>query len=378
MSRSLAALLAAQPALLGVGTAGTLLGLPPRTLLHAGPPLRNPRQPPPVLLSSAVMLCLHEGWAHGMAEAETLVRDGGLTWEPAQSRACVVPLAHLVSATTPLLEVGDGLAASTFAPLSTVRGTDVRMGCREPTLLARLAERDQRIAPALARVLLQQGRLPLLPLAVQGLGGGDDLHSRTVEANAALAQWLLAAGDPALAADVADTPLFFLTLWMAACAFMLRCAEPATDLPTLVTRAGGNGESFGICCAGQPGLWSMAVAQAPSGHLLSTASVHMQVCPAIGDSAVIDVLGLGAQTLATAPEPLQAFADFLPPGYAGLAEQLMAKMHPVLERRVGLDARRVLAQASTPLVALAMLAADGQGGLLGRGLYRPPAAVFAR
>jgi hypothetical protein len=50
----------------------------------------------------------------------------------------------------------------------------------------------------------------------------------------------------------------------------------------------------------------------------------------------------------------------------------------VLERPVAVDARRVCAEAAAPLVALAMLGADGATGFVGRGLYRPPLDLFAR
>ena len=89
------------------------------------------------------------------------------------------------------------------------------------------------------------GPIALWPLAAGGLAHGDDLHSRTASANDALAAQLRAHGEPTLADHVAATPLFFLTLWMAASSLILRAAEGG-DRPTLVTRGGGNGERFGI------------------------------------------------------------------------------------------------------------------------------------
>jgi hypothetical protein len=369
-------LIAARPQLLRVATAGEALGLGGRELLHAGPPLADPCDPPPVLLSSAVMTALHEGWAGSAEDAEAQVRRGRLRLSPAQSRGCVVPLAAVVSATTPLFAVGEAGGPVVLAPVSTLGGPDTRMGMRDPALLPRLRERDAQQAPVWRRLLAAHGPLPLLPLAAQGLAHGDDLHSRTSAANEALAGWAASCGEPALAQALTATPLFFLTLWMAASAAVLRAAEPG-GAPTLVTRGGGNGERFAIALAADPERWTTTAAEPPQGRRLDTAGDAV-VCGAIGDSAVIDLLGCGGLALAGAPEPLQAFDGHLPADHATLAEALLAAPHPLLQRPVALDAARVVATGRPPLVALAMLGADGRRGFVGRGLYRPPLSLFAQ
>ncbi len=384
-SQALGRLLAVRPQLTGVVDATQAVGLAPRELLHAGPPLADPCRPPAVLMSSAVITCLHEGWASDAAGAEALVRAGAVRLSPAQERGVVVPLAALASARTPLFEVSDPASGwRTWAPVSAVRGPDTRMGFRDPALLARLAVRDAEVAPAWRKALAAQGPLPLYPLARQGLAGGDDLHSRTTAANQALADWLHAqasasASAQLLAGHLEATPLFFLTLWMAACSLALRAAEGAVG-STLVTRAGGNGEVFGIALASAPERWITTPATTPQGRLMPQVPAGTAVCGAIGDSAVVDMLGFGGQRLAHAPEPLGVLGEFLPPGHAGLADRLLAAPHPDFDapQRAGIDARKVAAENAAPLVTLAMLAADGERGFVGRGVYCPPVRLFER
>lgn len=377
LASALARLLRVEPLLTGTALAGEALRLAPLELLHAGPPLRDPCRPPAVLRSSAVMTCLHEGWASSIDDAESMLLAGELRLSPAQPRGCVVPLALVVSASTPLFEVRDG-ERTVHAPVSTVRGADTRMGFRDPGLLQRLGLRDRDIAPAWQRVLSEHGPVSLLPFAALGLAAGDDLHSRTSAANAALAGWLRQhAADDALAGAVEATPLFFLTIWMAACALMLRAAE-AADAPALVTRGGGNGERFGIALAGSAEYWTCVDAAPPSGRPMASVAAGTVICNAIGDSAVIDLFGCGGQALTGAPEPREVLAGHLPDDLEGLAGRLLSAHHPVLNRLVGLDARRVVSTGSAPLVALAMQAADGLGGFVGRGVYRPPVELFQR
>jgi hypothetical protein len=381
-SRGLRQLLAARPQLQRVVTAAEVLGLAPHELLHAGPPLRDASQPPAVLLSSAVVTCLHEDWAPDQTAARALVQSGALRWYPAQDRGLVVPLATVVSGSTPLFEVLDEqTGARAWAPVSTVRGPDTRMGFRDAGLAARLAHRDSAIAVQWQEVLARTGPLPLYPLAQQGLAQGDDLHSRTTAANNALVSWLRGhTAVSSLADDVEATPLFFLTLWMAACSLALRAAEGDFDTDsTLITRAGGNGEAFGVCLASAPTRWVQVAATAPQGQLLQSVARGTTVCGAIGDSAVIDFLGFGGQRLAQSPEPLNVLKEFLPTGYAQLPAQLLAAQHPAfISQRVGMDVRAVVAARVSPLVTLAMLGADGLTGFVGRGVYCPPLALFEK
>lgn len=372
-----AALARAEPVLARVASAAEAVGLAPHELLHAGPPLADPMRPPAPLRSACVMTALHEGWAASAAEAEAMLASGALRLSPAQDRGVVTPLAAVVSACTPMFGVVDaaGSRAPTWAPVSPLGGPDTRMGHRDPAILARLADRDARVAPTLARWIEARGPLPLWPLAAHGLADGDDLHSRTTAANAALA----AEAPAELREGLEGTPLFFLTIWMAACAALMRALEGG-DRPTWVSRAGANGESFGLALAGDPGRWHTVPATPPAGWRSPAAPVTAPVSPAIGDSAVIDLLGFGGQRLAWAPEPRAVLAGALPDDVAAPAALagLGQVPHPALPGRwpLGLDAAGCTAGGARPLVCLAMIGADGTRGWLGRGVWPVPAEVF--
>jgi hypothetical protein len=377
-------LITGQPQLLRVHTAARALDLRRYELLHAGPPLADPRQPPQTLRSSIVMSCVHEGWAASETEAESLLNSGALSLSPAQDRGCVTPLAAIVSPGTPLFVVGEpgSETVAAHAPVSAVRGVDTRMGLRDAAVLDRLRYRDTVTAPALQRRLDVQGPLALWPLAARGLAAGDDLHGSTQHANQVLSDVLRAGGAGTLADDVGATPLFFLTLWMAACAWLLRSAEGHAPA-TLVTRAGGNGEVFAIALAGRPERWVGCTASAPVGPRLPNVAAEVPVEGAIGDSAVIDMLGLGGQRLAHAPALWALFRPWLatpPAAPADDPERLLVWPHPGLADAwsLGLDAARVDSLQQAPRVMLAMLGRDGRSGLCGRGVYRPPLDLFAR
>jgi hypothetical protein len=340
------------------------------------------------LLYSAMLCCRHENWARDEAEALALIQQGQVELRPAQEFGTVTPLAAVISPSTSLVEVTDlaetGAGRSAWSLLGSGAGPQIRFGSRDPAILERMAWRDTVLADSLSRAL-DRRPIRLNALAALGLAGGDDMHARTSAANEALNALLI----PALLADTpADvpamlkaSPLFFLTLWMAACHLMLDSAANGGQDPasTLVVAMAGNGERFGIRLAGKPGEWFTEIARPPLGPRLKPALVASTL-PVIGDSGVIDALGFGAQALNFAPEIHEALRSWLPPYWEKSGELLIGR-HPEFAEgnfRVGMDAARVTDRAPGPLAAIAMLDAGGEYGLLGRGLFTPSPELFKR
>jgi hypothetical protein len=302
-----------------------------------------------------------------------------------------------------LVEVADPAAPArrAWSLLGSGAGPQIRFGSRNPAVLARLEWRDTVLARELTTVL-EAGPLDLLALAAAGVAGGDDLHARTSAATAALLAHIAPRlREPSVAAMLADTPLFFLTLWMAACHLMMDAAaqsvaeaEPATAsdsnaatepptaralraASTLVIALAGNGREIGVRLAGKPSVWTTRPTAAPAGPRLDPTAQHA-VAPLTGDSGVIDAAGFGAQAFALAPEPASALAAWLPPLWRDTQPTLLAGRHPGFATlRCALDAAAITQHNSEPLAAIAMIGADGRTGLLGRGVYAAPVELFA-
>lgn len=388
---------AVRPAWRAVASARELVGLPDRTILHAGPPFADPANPSAVILSSAVIAILHEGWASSEGEAEQMVRRQLVRLAPAQQWGGVVPLAAVVSGSTPLVEVVDAGSveedkAGAWSILASGVGAQIRFGTRDPALLERLRWRDRVLAPALADLLKRARPLPLWPVAATALAAGDDLHAQTTHANRALQGALGALG--VLPAEVAHmlerSPLFFLTLWMAACHRVLGAARAVEKSPSaqaaqggLVLAMAGNGTTFGVRVLADPDRWFCAPAPTPRGALVP--GEPCAVAPLVGDSGVIDAVGLGAQALHLSEPALQAhfqpwrsvspsdasgtrFAHALP-GWSRAGAALS-------ELPFGFDAFAIARTGVAPEIAIAMLEAGGQRGLVGRGIALAPLQAF--
>jgi hypothetical protein len=353
--------LACRPAWTGVRPARDALPLPPRTLLHAGPPFDDPRRPSAPVLSSAVLACVYEGWAREDVEAEALIRSGAVSLRPAVDLGVVAPLAEVVSPRTTLLEVRDPdrPACRAWSPLGSGAGPQMRFGTRDRAVLERHAWREGELADVLRACLVDP--VDLVGPARAGLAAGDDLHASTTAATAALATVLaprLGTGTAAerVHAMLHASPLFFLTHWMAACRVL--ALTLAAERPTVVTALSGNGERVGVQTGTAASVWHTAEATAPEGQKLDPQDASA-ISPVIGDSAIIDAVGFGGQRRPEAE-----------------AASLLEAWHAGLDAPVGLDARRLAEAGLQPLVAIGMIDAGGRKGLLGRGLYRPPPALF--
>jgi hypothetical protein len=350
-----------RPVWTGVATAAAGIGLPARRVLHAGPPFRDPTRPSAPVLSSAVLACRYEGWAGNDVEAEAMIAAGEVVLEPAQHHGVVTPLAEVVSASTPLTGIADqGCVQSVvWAPLPSGQGPQMRFGTRDPRILERHAWRDRVLAPALAMAL--RDPVELLQPARASLAAGEDLHWSTAAATLAMAAELDgrlardAAGDE-VRAMLAASPLFFLTFWMAACRTMLCTLAPAT--PVALLGLAGNGQDVGVLHVDPEATWTVAPGTPPVGQRLDPADTA-PVSPVIGDSGVIDLAGFGGQRDA-----------------ASAAASGLRWMCSRLGVRVGVDPSTVAETGVTPLVHIGMIGADGRSGLLGRGTYCPPLALF--
>jgi hypothetical protein len=283
----------------------------------------------------------------------------------------------MVSAATPLVVVESG-AVRWHAFLGTGAGAQMRFGARDPAILERLAFRDRELVPGFTE-LLAGGAIDLLSIARLALTEGDDLHNRLSSANQVLHAVLSTrkaespAAQAALAAVLA-APLYFLNLWMPACALMLDAAVGVAG-SSIVTSMSANGESVGVHVAGLAGRCFTAPATLVRGPFMKGAPDHPQFPPVTGDSGIIDAFGLGGQVLRRAPSLLAAFEPWLAEDDSVRALGVLAGFHSILGAKFGVDAAAVAATGRAPLLSTGMVSADGRG-LLGRGVCEMPLAPY--
>ncbi len=386
-------LVAAEPVLVDCVPAAEALGLEPYTVLHAGPPIRWEAMCPP-LQGAVVGAIRYEGWAAGEETAVDLAAGGRVRFEPCHHRGAVGPMTGIITRSMPVFVVENrAFGNRACATINEGLGRVLRFGANDESVLARLAWLRDEAGPLLGRALRRAGGIDLRPLMAQALWMGDEMHQRNVAASAlllrALGPWLAreAAGPPLVRVleFVAGNDQFFLNLAMAAAK---AAADPLLGVAgsTVVAAMARNGTEFGIRVAGTGERWFTAPVNTPAG-LFFPGFGPADANPDLGDSAIVETLGLGGMAMAAAP----AVARFVGAGGLGEALRVTEEMReivldehphfrvPTQDGRgvpVGIDVRRVVATGITPVINTGIAGRQAGLGQVGAGTVRAPLGCF--
>jgi len=377
------AVAAVHPEWIGLARAGDAVGLADNTLLHAGPPFASAKEISRPILHSACVAAVFQGLTDDLHTAEEAIAAGDILLEPAQDYDVVTPLAGVVARDSWLQIVADRANGDrrAFSPLNGGMGPAPRLGLRSAEALDHYRWMNGELADVLGRAL--GAPIDLVAHARVGLGAGDDLHGRTPVATADLAAILDTGIGSSHAADrvrsfLKEGPSFFLNLWMASCKCMMLAAVDMEGC-SIVTGGAGNGLSAGIQVAGLPGRWFTAPAMAPTGRIDGDLP-ESRALGAIGDSAVVDLLGFGAMAMSYSEVQRQGMGTFMPANGLSLPGLLCAAPHKgfgELGVSVAIAARAVAAKGEAPVISLGILDREGVEGRIGGGIYRPPVSLFS-
>ena len=396
-AEALARLVGGEPVLVDCVPARDALDLPAHTVLHAGPPLDWERACAPM---RAAVLCAirYEGWAPDDEAAARLVEHGRVTLAPCHHWRAVGPMTGIVTASMPVLVVENRAHGNrAHATINEGLGRVLRFGANDASVIARLAWLAEEAGPLLGAALRAAGGIDLRALMAQALRMGDEMHQRNVAASSLLVRALVphlaraAASHPAALARfaefVAGNDQFFLNVAMAAGKAM---ADPAGGVAgsTLVTTMARNGTDFGIRVSGHGERWFTAPVTMPVGLYFPGHGAD-DANPDMGDSAIVETVGLGGGAMAASP----AVARFV--GAGGVSEALAATDEireicagehphfrvPALDERgtpVGIDVRRVVETGITPLINTGIASRVAGVGQIGAGVARAPLGCFAQ
>jgi hypothetical protein len=382
------------PFLVDCRPAREALELPDRTVLHSGPPIAWDRISEPV--RGAILGGIrYEGWAANDDAARTLVEEGRVRLEPCHHHAAAGPMAGVVTPSMPVFVVENRAHGGRgHATINEGLGKVLRYGANDESVLARLRWLATEAGPLLGAGLRALGGIDLRTLMAQALRMGDEMHQRNVAATSLLARAMMpgiaAVGGrhhavARLAEFIAGNDQFFLNVAMAAGKAL---AAPAGGVPgsTLVTVMARNGTDFGIRVAGTGDRWFTAPVNMPRGLYFPGFDAE-DANPDMGDSAIVETIGLGAFAMATSP----AVARFV--GAGGVAEaaaataemsEICAGEHPHfripnLDDRgapVGIDARLVVETGITPMINTGIASRRAGVGQIGAGVVRAPLGCF--
>lgn len=380
------------PRLVGIRPASEVVpGMGDRMILHSGPPIAWEAICDPLRRSirAAVMA---EDWAANPGEATAMIESRQVTLEPANHHGSVIPMASAVGPSAPMyVAVNEAGGTTAYSSVNQGPGQVPWFGVESAEAVERLVFLRDVAGPLLARCLEEAGPLDIFSLVAQGLQMGDDVHMRTQATNNLLIRQLLPqlmtldnSGAGGLAKFLAGNHLFFLNIAMAGAKSLTLWAEQVAGA-SIVTTMARNGSTFGIRLPGSP-KWFVTEAP-PIGRALYQPGYGPEVAGRdIGDSAVLELIGLGGPAAAASP----AVAAFLGGAMADavaatedmdqicVGRSTRFKM-PFLGLRgtaLGVDVRKVVETGITPRINTGILHATAGTGQIGAGVAEGPVACF--
>ncbi|MEM2890615.1 MAG: DUF1116 domain-containing protein [Candidatus Hadarchaeum sp.] len=366
-----------------------------RMLLHSGPPVNWERMSDPqrgAVMGAAVL----EGWADTAEEAAELARRGEIEFSPCHEHDSVGPMAGIISPSMSVYVVKNEVHGNmAYCNLNEGLGKVLRYGAYSEEVLDRLRWMEEEMAPLLAETLKKSGPVDLMGIIAKALHMGDELHCRNTAASfiflKTICPYMVETGfDRETVGRVmkfmGDNELTFLQLSMAAAKAALDAGH-GIEYSTVVTTMARNGTDFGIRVSGLPGQWFTAPSPYPK-TLFFPGFKEGDQGRDLGDSAIMETLGLGNFACICAPAVVQVVG-----GTVKDAENFTKEMREITIARhrtftipymnfegtsLGIDLRKVVETGIEPSINTGVSHRNAGIGGVGFGLVRAPMECFKK
>lgn len=393
--QALERMLSGTPVLVDVVPAHKVMeSLGDRMILHAGPPIEWERMCGP-MRGAIAGIAVFEGWASDLAEAERMAGEGEFDFHPNHHFDAVGPMTGMTTRSQPVMVVENtAFGNKAYCAINEGLGKVMRFGGNDDEVIDRLRWLRDSFGPAFGSALRQLDGLPLKDIVARGLTMGDEMHQR----NVGCSSLFLRALAPALAKTVADkdelakalafmggNDQFFLNIAMVLGKAIM---DPVSDIEgsSVVTAMSRNGTDFGIRVSGTGDEWFTAPVEMPEG-LYFPGFTADDANPDMGDSTIVETIGLGGFAMAAAP----AVAGFVGAGAASeaaLTTHAMSEITmtenpewtiPSLDYQgvpTGIDIRRVVETGIVPTINTGIAHREPGVGQVGAGVVKAPMACF--
>ena len=385
----------AEPVLIDVQRAGDVIeGLEEKMILHSGPPIEWARMCGP-MRGAICGIAVFEGWAANLDDAEKAAAAGEFSFNPNHHFGAVGPMTGMTTISQPVVIVENRTFGNrAYSTINEGLGKVMRFGGNDSEVLSRLRWIANVLGPALSTALKSSDGIGLKSIIARGLAMGDEMHQR----NVACSTLFLRDISPLLARTATDNDTlaevlsfigkndqFFLNIAMAMGKSMTDPAQ-GIEASTIVTAMCRNGTDFGVRVSGTGEQWFTAPVEMPTGLYFPGYS-EQDANPDMGDSAIIETIGLGGFAMATSP----AVAGFVGAGSASEAANYTNAMYEITAGRnaewtmpnldfagvpTGIDIRKVLQTGATPVINTGIAHKLPGVGQVGAGVVRAPLACF--
>lgn len=368
----------------------------PNQILHSGPPIDFDEMCDPqqwAIEGAAVF----EGWVENREQLRNKVKNGDIVLTPNYMMGSIGPMCGPISPSMSVIVTEDANTQKrSWSPFNEGKGNVLWMGTYDAGTIERLNWFRDHFGPGLKKALEQsENGIDIFQIIAEGIQMGDELHARSGACTSLLIRKLVPL---LLKTDLEKSEIqdiveminsnnhFFLNLTLTACKVAAEAAHGVKN-STVVTAMSRNGVDFALRVGGMD-EWFIAKT-APMDEAIYYAGYSVDDAAGdIGDSAIVETLGLGGMVIGAAPtvssfvggsmhdlweamRKMQAICVSNNPRFAPASADFMP---PAL----GIDIRKVVQTGVTPIIDTGVIHKSSGVGQIGAGVARAPMEVFAK
>ncbi len=390
-------LMSVEPVLTDIDMALNVIpGMTPHTILHAGPPITWNRMCNPMKRAVKGALIL-EGLAKDDKSAEKLMKTKKITLSANHTHGSVGPMTGIISASMPVLVTKDITCGNiSYSTFNEGGGKVLWFGSVEKETIDRLRYMRDEFGPIMKRVIKKMGGLSIWSVLAQGIQMGDECHNRHAASTNILLKNIVEplfslkiSKEKALRAYkfIAGNSHFFLNFSMTACKLAMVAASDIEN-STIITAMSRNGTDFGIRVSGLGDKWFIAPSPLLLDALYNPGYGLEDGAPDIGDSSIIETMGLGGFAIAAAP----SMASFAGGGFQD-SVKISKQMGQITTTKnpkfgipcldfegvpTGIDLRKVVETEILPSINSAVIHKSSGAGQIGAGIVHAPYECFTK
>ncbi len=372
-------------------------GMEPNNLLHSGPPIdfRDMCDPQRRAVEAAAIF---EGWVSDLDGLLTKLKRGDIRLRPNYECGSVGAMCGVISPSMQVIVTENATYGNrSWSTFNEGKGNVIWMGTYDAGTIERLRWMRDVLAPGLlASLRTRDEGIDIFKIIAEGTLMGDEVHARSAACTLLLLRQLvpmllatdLEKGVIARIVDfIGQNNHSFLSLTLSACKV---AADAAHGIPhsTVVTAMSRNGVDFALRVGGMKDLWCITPTVPMEEAIYYSGYGPEDAAGDIGDSAVIETVGLGGMIIGAAPS-ISSFVG----GTMRHSRQAMAAMRSICAgvnpafapgavdftpAPVGIDIRKVVRLGRTPIVDTGVLHKASGVGQIGTGIARAPMEAFVK
>lgn len=369
-------------------------GMQKNHILHSGPKIEFERMCDPQQ-RAVEAAAIFEGWCTDKASLESKLKSGDIVLANNYSFGAAGAMCGVITPSMPVMVVENReFGTTSWTTFNEGKGNVIWMGTYDKGTIERLRWMRDVFGPVMAKVLrAREEGIDIFKIISQGVTMGDEVHARSAACTLLLLKELL----PGLLESdesketinkvtqfIAGNNHSFLPLTIAGCKASAEAAHGVKN-STVVTAMSRNGVDFALRIGGLD-EWFIAPTAPMDEAIYYSGYGPEDAAGDIGDSAIVETLGLGGMVIGGAP----SISSFVGGGMANslkamkVMQSICVASNPKFApgavdftpAPIGIDLRKVMRLGITPIVDTGVLHKASGVGQIGTGIARAPMACF--